>query len=267
MSWPRVGGGVRIAAGVAASSNGIPTWRITPQAGWSCSTVMPERDGLRRRERRDDVVDRPGTGSRPRRGPPASRPVVRAGEERGEDRAQLGSVARPGRRWSRSADRSASSGRPSAAQSRGHCRSDPTATAIAPSAVSNVSYGTMFGWALPSRPGAAPVTNAFCAWLTRLARVAPRSETSTRWPRPAAGPASRSRPTSAAEDPDRPEHPGHDVADRDPDLGRLAAVGVGGAGDRHQAARRLDRRSRSRAGRPPGRSCRSRRSPGGRGPG
>ena len=54
-------------------------------------------------------------------------------------------VAKPGS--------SARAGRPSARQKRGHCRSLPTATAIAPSAVSNASYGTMFGWALPSRPG------------------------------------------------------------------------------------------------------------------
>ena len=98
-------------------------------------------------------------------------------------------------------------GTPRAAHSRGHWRTDPTATAMAPSDVSKVSYGTMFGWALPSRPGATPVTNAFCAWLTRLARVAPRSDTSTRWPRPVAGPSSRSRPTSAASRPTAPSMP------------------------------------------------------------
>ena len=98
----------------------------------------------------------------------------------------------------------------------------------------------MFGWALPSRPGAAPDTNAFWAWLTRTARVDPRSDTSIRWPRrtPAAGLALAT--SERAEDADRAEQPGQDVADRDPDLGRAAAVGVGGAGDRHQAADRLD---------------------------
>ena len=40
----------------------------------------------------------------------------------------------------------------------------------------------MFGCALPCRPGAAPVTNAFCAWLTSTARVEARSDTSIRWP-------------------------------------------------------------------------------------
>ena len=72
---------------------------------------------------------------------------------------------------------------------------EPTATAISPSAVSNVSYGTMFGWALPRRPGATPETNAFWAWLTSAASVEARSEMSIRWPRPDAGPGSaRGRP-------------------------------------------------------------------------
>ena len=52
-----------------------------------------------------------------------------------------------------------------ASQNRGHCRSEPTATASSPSRVANVSYGTMFGWALPRRPATGPVTNAFCAWF------------------------------------------------------------------------------------------------------
>ena len=42
------------------------------------------------------------------------------------------------------------------------------------------------------------------------------------------------------ENADRAEHPGHDVADRHAHLGRSAAFGVRGAGDRHQATRRLD---------------------------
>ncbi len=56
----------------------------------------------------------------------------------------------------------------------------------------------MLGWALPSRPGATPLTNAFWAWFTRLARVEPSSETSIRWPSPAIADPVRSRPTSAA---------------------------------------------------------------------
>ena len=79
--------------------------------------------------------------------------------------------------------------------------------AMAPSPVSNVSYGTMFGWAFPRRPGAAPPTNAFWAWLTRLASVAPRIDTSTRCPRPATALPSRSRPSSAARTPTAPSIP------------------------------------------------------------
>ena len=56
----------------------------------------------------------------------------------------------------------------------------------------------MFGWALPRRPGARPVTNAFWAWFTSTASVLSSSDTSIRWPRlPVRSPA-RSRPSSAA---------------------------------------------------------------------
>ena len=239
MSWPRVGGGVRIEAGVALSWNGSPTWRIAPYAGCSCSTVMPSATASGEANAATTSLIGPHGISA------ASSAVHPVGRRAGR--------RRPSARIGRSADRfstrsplvakrgsSARPGSPSAAHNRGHCRSDPTATAIAPSAVSNVSYGTMFGWALPSRPGALPDTNAFCAWLTRLASVAPRIETSTRWPAPAPGPASRSRPTSAPSNPTAPEQPGQDVADRHADLGRAAAVGVGGAGDRHQPADGLD---------------------------
>ena len=50
------------------------------------------------------------------------------------------------------------SGAPIAQQKRSHWRSLPTATAINPSTVANVSYGTMFGWAFPRRVGEAPET-------------------------------------------------------------------------------------------------------------
>ena len=98
----------------------------------------------------------------------------------------------------------------------------------------------MFGWALPSRSGALPDTNAFCAWLTRPASVAPRIETSTRWPAPACGTGIALAPDERAEQPDGTEQPGQDVADRHADLGRAAAVDIGGAGDRHQPADGLD---------------------------
>ena len=167
---------------------------------------MPRATASSRRERLDDVVDRPARdpgrieGRDPVRGGPP-------GEDRREDAGGAPRGSRPGRRSWQIADPRRAPGRPSAAQRRGHCRSDPTATASAPSDVSKVSYGTMFGWALPSRPGAAPDTNAFWAWLTRLASVAPRIETSTRWPWPEAGPASRSRPASAPSSPTAPSIP------------------------------------------------------------
>src|SRR5207244_4999016 len=85
-----------------------------------------------------------------------------------------------------------------ASQKRCHCRSEPTATAISPSAVANVSYGTMFGWALPPRPGDSPVANAFWAWLMSTASVDSRIETSIRCP-PAPPTDFRSRPTANAD--------------------------------------------------------------------
>ena len=135
---------------------------------------------------------------------------------------------------------SASAGSPIARQNRGHCRSLPTATAISPSTVSNISYGTMLGWALPSRPGAAPSTNAFWAWLTRIASVDSKIDTSIRWPTPYAGEPVALPPGERRQDPDRRVEPGRDVGDRDADLRRDAAVRVGLAGDRHQAGLGLE---------------------------
>ena len=179
--------------------------------------------------------------------PPASRRGPRRRTaRRGSAAARRG--ARPGRRSWRTAGRRRAPASPSASHSRGHWRSDPTATASSPSAVANVSYGTMFGWALPRRPGGAPVTNAFCAWLTRTARVDASSETSTRWP---GRPPRRARAAPARMPIDRVQA-GHDVADGDADLGRLAAVGVGVTGDRHQPADRLDDEVVARAGRAAG---------------
>ena len=56
----------------------------------------------------------------------------------------------------------------------------------------------MLGWALPSRPGATPSTNAFWAWLTSTDSVDSKIDTSTRWPVPWAGDEGSSRPASAA---------------------------------------------------------------------
>ena len=97
-------------------------------------------------------------------GPHGMSAAVRAASHASVDRAASRSAI-SGRKVARAVTRSpfvanrgssASSGAPIAAQKRGHCRSDPTATTISPSLVANVSYGTMFGWALPRRPGARP---------------------------------------------------------------------------------------------------------------
>ena len=133
-----------------------------------------------------------------RRGP-VRRSVGQRAARRGSAAARRD--ARPGRRSWRSAGRRPAPAAPSAAQKRGHWRSDPTATASSPSAVAKVSYGTMFGWALPRRSAARPVTKAFWAWLTSTASVEPSRETSTRWPASTAARASAARIPIAANRP------------------------------------------------------------------
>ncbi len=180
---------------------------MTPHAGCVLLDGHAERDRLGRRERGDDVVDRPGRDlGRIERGQPGGRRAARRSARPGSGAARRG--ARPGRRWSRTVDRRPAPGSPSAAHSRGHCRSDPTATAIAPSAVSKVSYGTMFGWALPSRPGATPADER----VLRLVDEAGQRRAEERDVDPLAarrrpGRPSRSRPTSAARTPTAPSIP------------------------------------------------------------
>ena len=182
MCSPRSGGAVRIEPGVRGELEREPTWRMRAERGVLELDGHAARLRLRRGERRDDVVDRAGRdlGRVERRQPVGGRALAKRAARSGPEHVAVRDAVAVRRR---TADRRRGRGSPSASQNRGHCRSLPTATAIAPSAVSNVSYGTMFGWALPRRPGASPVTNAFWAWLTRTARVEPSSETSIRWPR------------------------------------------------------------------------------------
>ena len=267
MSWPSVGGGVRMSAGVAASVNGRPTWRITPQAGCSSSTVIPSAAASGEAKAADDVVDRPGRDLGRVEG---AQPVGRrsAGEPRGEDRAQLGSVLDPVAVRREPRVRRRASGRPSAAQSRGHWRSRPGRDRDR--AVGRrerlVRHDVRVGVAEPARRDAADegvlgLVDEDGEGRRRAARRRPAGRAGGR-ARPA-----RSRPTSAARIADRPEHPRHDVADRDADLGRLATGGVRRAGDRHQPARRLDHEVVAGPVRGRAPSCRSRRSRGGRGAG
>ena len=163
-------------------------------------------DRLGRGEGRRDVVDRAGrdVGRLERREPLRGRLL---GEALAQRRDQLDPVldAVAVRREPRVVGERR---QPDARQKRGHWRSLPTATAISPSAVSNVSYGTMLGWALPSRPGATPSTNAFWAWLTSTESVDSKIDTSTRWPVPWAGDERKLAAGERREDPDRGVEPG-----------------------------------------------------------
>ena len=132
---------------------------------------------------------------------------------------------------------SASSGAPIAAQKRGHCRSDPTATAISPSLVAKVSYGTMFGWALPAAARRGPGDEGVLRLVDEHGQGGgQQGDVDALAAHRTVGAASQ----EPGQDPDRGEQPRDDVADRDPDLGRVAAVGVGVAGDGHQPPDRLD---------------------------
>ena len=258
MCSPSSGGGVRIEAGVAGELEREPTWRSGPRSGCSTSTRIPRAAPAANSNAARTSWIGP-QGSRPRRAararsrrPPlrTARPGSGGARSRWATRSPLvanrGSVASPGSPIAGAeAASTAARCRPPGRSRRRRWRTSRT--------------GTMFGWALPRRPGCRPVANAFCAWLTSTARVDSSSDTSIRWPigRP---PASRlgPRPRARAED-GRPhaEQAGDDVADRDADLRRRAAFGIGQAGDRHQAGRRPGSRSRSRAARRRARSCRS----------
>ena len=68
---------------------------MTPHAGMLLLDRHPERDRLGRRERVDDVVDRPARDLGRVEGGQSSPAVVRSREARGEDRAQLRPVLDP----------------------------------------------------------------------------------------------------------------------------------------------------------------------------
>ena len=225
-------------AGVADSVNGTPTWRMTPQAGCSISMVIARATASgEANAARMSLIGPAGMSA-------ASRTESHSAEVRSRNRsASVGrSSARRSTRSPFVAKRgsSASAGRPSATHTRGHWRSEPTATAISPSAVSNVSYGTMLGCALPRRPGATPDTNAFWAWLTSADSVEASSEMSMRWPVPDAGPSARSRATSDASTLTAPSIPVITSLIATPTFDRATTVLVRRAGDRHEAARGLD---------------------------
>ena len=187
-------------------------------------------------------LDRPARDlGRLERGEPVA-PVALA-EPRREDRAQLGPVldAVAVRREARvGGERPAARAR---TQNRGHCRSEPTATAISPSAVSNVSYGTMFGCALPRRPGRDAGHERVLRLVDEAGQGRPRGARCRCAGRPPgrrrreSGHRRRSsrRAQQRGQHAHRAEHPRHDVADRDADLRRAAAVRVGRAGDRTSA--------------------------------
>ena len=245
---PSSGGGVRIEAGVADSSNGTPTWRMTPHAGCSSSTVIPRAAASG--DANAATMSLIGPHGISAASSAASHSVARSARgtaRRGSGAARPG--ARRGRRSSRSADRPpARAGRAPTTEprplplgadrdrDRRRRRSRTSRT------------GRCSGARCRAGPGATPVTNAFWAWLTRLARVDAEQRDvdalAARQDR-VAGEVRAPAPRVAArqqrrQDADRPEHPGHDVADRDARPWSAAAVRVGRAGDRHQPARRLD---------------------------
>ena len=192
VSSPSSGGGVRIVAGVRDEPE-----RDADLADDAPGRVLlldghPERGRLGRREGLDDVVDRPARDARRlERGEPRRRDRARGTARRGSGAARPD--ARRDRRSSRIAGRRRRSGSPSD-------DAEPPPLPLGADRDRDRAVGGLerlvrarcSGGRCRSRPGATPVTNAFWAWLTRLARVAPSSEMSIRWP--PAGPRRRRGP-------------------------------------------------------------------------
>ena len=205
------------------NANGIPTWRTAPQAGCSTSTVIPRAAACGAANAATMSLIGPHGISAASSA--ASQSAVGPRQQaRGQDRAQLGPVVDPvavvAKRGS-----SASAGTPSASQKPRPLALGADRDGEPPSAVANVSYGTMFGWALPGGPGAAAGDERVLRLVDedREGRFEQRDVDPLARPGAVGDPAALPR-QQRGQDGDRPEQPGHDVADRDADLGRLAAV-------------------------------------------
>ena len=225
-------------AGVAASVNGMPACRITPQAGCSCSTVIPSATASGDAKAAATSLIGP---ARDLGHVQDSQPVGRrsAGEPRGQDGAQLGS----------SLDPVAVGGEPGVAREVGQTdrHAEPRPLALGPGrdrdrAVGRreglVRHDVRVGVAEPARrdttdEGVLGLVDQDRQGRPQQRHVDPLAATGGRPVRPLP-------PDERGQDPDRAEHPRHDVADGDPDLGRLATRGIRGAGDRHQSAGCLD---------------------------
>ena len=226
---PRSGGGVRMDAGVAASSSGIPTWVIGAQTRMLHAHGHPARLRLRATRRP------PGCrGSGPNGMPAASRradqsATVAAREARGEERAQssrvmLDAVAVGGearvRRQGRQAERLAEP-RPLPVRPDRHRQ-------LAIARRERLVRDDVRDGRCRAGPGARPLTNAFCAWFTRTARVEASSETSIRWPRTRMPRRSSPLASSPARTPIVANSPVTTSLIATPTLVGMAAVGVGG---------------------------------------
>ena len=229
MCSPRSGGGGPDRGRASRTARtGCPTWRTTPRGRVLQLDGHAERDRLGRRERGGDVVDRPGTGSRPRRGAASQSAVVPVGETR-----RRGSGAGPRGCSTRSplvANRgsSASSGEPErlaqAAATGARCRRRPRSRRR-PSRTSRT--GRCSGGRCRAGPGAAPADERVLGLVDEHRQRGSEQRHVDPLAAPASGPRSRSRPTSAARTATAPNSPVTTSLIATPDLGRLAAVRVG----------------------------------------
>ena len=139
---------------------------MTPQAGCSCSTVIPSATASGdANAATTSLIGPAGISAAPARR--ATRPSSRSANRRrpGSGAARRG--ARPGRRWSRSADR-----RPAREPER---RAQPRPLPLRPDGDRDARRrrwrrsrtGRCSGGRCRAGPGRPPDTNAFWAWLTR----------------------------------------------------------------------------------------------------
>ena len=214
---------------------------MTPQAGCSCSTVIPSATASGDANAATTSLIGP-TGISP-----ASSTVVQSAVSRSRNRAGQERTAAPPRRSTRVAVRREARVLGEGRQSEHGTEPPPLTLRPDRDRDRAVSRRRTSRKARCSgeRSRAGPGDRLADECVLRLVHQAGQrgAEDATR------PPAGRDRPPlrpvalaadQRGQDADRPEHPGHDVADRHADLGRRAPVRVGGAGDRHQAARGLD---------------------------
>ena len=237
MCSPRSGGAVRMEPGVTDSLIGRPTWRMRPEGRVLDGHVIPSaRDWGSAKAVRMSLIGPLGISA-------SARARARSARTRGEPAASIGRSA------ARFATRSPFVAKRGSTARAGHPdrRAEPQPLALRADRDRDLPVGrrerlvrddVRVGVAAPA--GRRARHERVLGLVDEAGQGRFEDRHSTRWPAPAGGPLARSRARSAARTPTAPNSPVSDVGDRDADLGRATAVGVGEAGDRHEAGLGLE---------------------------